>query len=261
MSHCVRASKYRIDILLRGAKGFSGFSVCWCWAAFFTWLGSIQNQRIPGSAGSEGKWGANLFQEEIRFIQEGPWQGWGAWNENHILPSQTHPFLHLKCSSHGRWSLVRKFFLSRQVSKLQCTIVTVKCLVFILLKDTVRYVGRNYPALWVIFPSNDHPPPCSLTTNPHYSCCIWGWAQFHTEVSFPLVQIVLSIISSYFDCCPVLVFSDTSPPNMNINYFGDSMISDLKEVETSCGKEPGFLSFWWKLKGVVIEREDLGGML
>lgn len=162
MSHCVRASKYRIDILLRGAKGFSGFSVCWCWAAFFTWLGSIQNQRIPGSAGSEGKWGANLFQEEIRFIQEGPWQGWGAWNENHILPSQTHPFLHLKCSSHGRWSLVRKFFLSRQVSKLQCTIVTVKCLVFILLKDTVRYVGRNYPALWVIFPSNDHPPTLLL---------------------------------------------------------------------------------------------------
>lgn len=29
-----------------------------------------------------------------------------------------------------------------------------------LLKDPVRYVGKNYPALWVIFPSNDpHPAP------------------------------------------------------------------------------------------------------
>jgi len=67
MSHHVKAGKYRINILLRGAKRFSESQArLLVQGTLFTWLGSIQYQRISGSAQSERKWEANLFQREIR---------------------------------------------------------------------------------------------------------------------------------------------------------------------------------------------------
>lgn len=56
MGHHVRAGKYRINILLRGVKRFSESQArLLVQGALFTWLVSIQYQRIPGSAQSERK--------------------------------------------------------------------------------------------------------------------------------------------------------------------------------------------------------------
>lgn len=56
MSHHVKADKYRINTLLRGAKRFSESQArLLVQGTLFTWLGSIQYQRLPGSAQAERK--------------------------------------------------------------------------------------------------------------------------------------------------------------------------------------------------------------
>jgi len=67
-------------------------------------------------------------------------------------PRSNGPLSPSECSSHGRWSWVQKFFLSRQVSRLQCTITTAKCLAFILLIPETKYLYGHQPlSSWISY--------------------------------------------------------------------------------------------------------------